>query len=170
MPTTAELQRLGEVAMSFGNLEFYVDAAIWELVAASDDDLKRLLQAVTVEMSFDRKVHAFASLFKLRFPEEAKDEELRSIVAELFAAQRQRNAALHSGWSHSERGLQRVKGSAKAKHGLRWQVHTASEDELAAVSTQIAETAQKFSRFALERIQRRLRSEDSASNAPRLNA
>src|SRR5687768_8422189 len=125
MPTTGELQRLGEVAMWFGNLEFSVDSAIWELVAASDDDLKRLLQAVTVEMSFDRKVHAFASLFKLRFPDEANDEQLKSIVAELFEAQRKRNAVLHSAWSHSEDGLRRLKGSAKAKHALRWQVHTA---------------------------------------------
>jgi hypothetical protein len=158
MPTNGELQRLGEVAMWFGNLEFYVDGAIWELVAGSDDDLKQLLQAVTVEMSFDRKLHAFASLFKLRFPEDADDEELKTIVAELFEAHGKRNAMLHSAWSHSEsEGLQRLKGSAKAKHGLRWQVHPESEDELAAVSAQIAEAGQRFSRFCLERIQRRRR-------------
>ena len=162
MPTTRELQRLGEVAMWFGSLEFYVDGAIWELVAVSDDDLKRLLQAVTVEMSFDRKVHAFASLFKLRFPDEANDEELKAIVAALFEAQAKRNAMLHSAWSHSEAGLRRLKGSAKAKHGLRWQMHTASENELTAVSAEIAEVGQRFSRFALERIHRRLRSEEVA--------
>lgn len=163
MPTTGELQKLGEVAVEFGNLEFHLDSAIWELVAASNDDLKRLLQAVTVEMSFDRKVHAFASLFKLRFPEEAKDEKLETIVAELFDAQRKRNAVLHSAWSHTAAGPRRLKGSARVKPALRWQLQTASAQELAAVSAQIAETSQNLNRFSLESIQQRLRRDDSAA-------
>lgn len=158
MPTNGELQRVGEVAMWFGNLELWVENAIWELVAAADGDLKQLLQAITVEMSFDRKVHAFASLYKLRFPEEDEDDDLKEVVSDLFSASAERNAVLHSAWSTSEpEGLQRLKGSAKSKHGLRWQVHPASEDELAAVSAQIAETAQRFGRFCAERIQKRLR-------------
>lgn len=159
MATTHELQKLGEVAMSFGNLEFSVDGAIWELLAASDDDLKRLLQAVTVEMSFDQKAHAFASLFRLRFPEDAKDEELKSLVAELFEAQQKRNDVLHSASSGSHDGRRRLKGSARTKNGLRWQLHTPSEQDLAAISAQIAETTQHFSCFALEKIQHRLRRE-----------
>lgn len=95
MATTGELQRLGEVAVWFGNLELHVDGAIGELLAVADDDLKRLLQAVTVEMSFEQKVHAFASLLKLRFPEDANDPELKAVIAELFEAQRKSNAVLY---------------------------------------------------------------------------
>jgi hypothetical protein len=157
MPTNGELQRLGEVAMWFGNLELWVGMAIWQLAAKSDDDLQPFLQAITVEMSFDRKVHAFVSLFKLRFPDQSENEDLKNLVSDLFDAQSKRNAVLHSAWSTSKTdGLQRLKGSAKAKHGLQWQVHPASEQELAAVSAEIAETGQKFGRFCIERIQTQL--------------
>jgi hypothetical protein len=148
MPTTKELQQLGEVAVRFGNLEFQLDGAIADVIAASDDELKGLLQALTVEMPFDRKVHAFARVVRLRFPDDANDDELKSLTAALFAAQEARDTVLHARGAHNGIGLPAPKGAAKPKRGLSWQMHTPSEEQLAEVAAAIAETSEQLRRFA----------------------
>ena len=156
MPTTSELQRVGEVAMSFAKLQFHVDRAISELVAGSDDGVKRRLHALTVEMTFDAKVHAFASLIKLRFPEDTQDERLQRIVAELFDAQRKSEAVLRSDIVVPRPGPRRINAVPKPQRGLRWQHRTLPEQELAAVSAQIAETCRGFDEFVAETMQRQV--------------
>lgn len=68
---------------------------MWQLVSG-DRNQQPLVEAITAEMSFDRKVVAFASLFRLRFPDESNDPELRAALDDLFAAYAGRSAILHS--------------------------------------------------------------------------
>jgi hypothetical protein len=153
-----ELNIIGEVAVWFANLELYLELSIWQLISAGDEEQRHLVEAVTAEMSFDRKVHAFSSLFKLRFPEEAEDSELNLIVRELFSAQQGRNAILHSGWFYSadEQAFTRMKASAKAKHGLTRRIYPMPLERLATVRDQIGGIGQHFARFSMTRIQERL--------------
>jgi len=141
-------------------LELFLELSIWQLVANDDDDQRRLMEAITVEMSFDRKVHAFSSLFKLKFPEEAEDPELLAIAKELFITQEERNAILHSGWSYSpdQRLFRRMKASAKAKRGLTRRSYAMTPERLSSVRDHIGEVGQRFAHFSMKRIQDRLAS------------
>jgi hypothetical protein len=91
-----EPQLVGEAAMSFANLEHCLEIAMWQLVIAGDENQQPLVEAITAEMSFDRKVIAFANLFRLRFPNETDDPELQATLDDLFIAYGDRNAILHT--------------------------------------------------------------------------
>jgi hypothetical protein len=149
---------IGEIAIAFGILELYLELAIWQMVAENNETKRKLGEAITAEMSFDRKVHAFYSMFALQFPAEADDPHLKELVAGLFAAQDKRNQILHSAWSVSDEfgSYTRMKVSAKAKNGLRRTLSTVQPDELLAVYRQICDLGQRFGRFAKERIQDRI--------------
>lgn len=140
----SEYEMIGAMAVSFADLELSLELAIGQLVASGDENRGQLMQAVTAEMSFDRKVHAFSSLFELKFPDEAEDPELTAIVRELFVARDERNAILHSGLP-----------SANAKHGLKRERYVISPDRLAAIRDHIGEVGQRFARFSMKRIQER---------------
>lgn len=147
---------VGELAVAFGNLELYVSAAIWQLLGVGDKTLELLGQAITAEMSFDRKVHAVASMYKIRFPSAAQDAALKRLVTRLFQAQDRRNQILHSNWPHPEDEQERwrVKSSAKAKTGLKTKVSVITADDILEVVSDIHEIGQEFAKFALENIQK----------------
>jgi hypothetical protein len=149
---------IGEIAVAFGVLELYLELAIWQMVAENDETKRKLGEAITAEMSFDRKVHAFYSMFALQFPAEANDPHLKELVSNLFAAQDKRNQILHSAWSISDEygSYTRMKASAKAKKGLRRTLSTVEPDELLAVYREFGDLGQQFGRFAKERIQERM--------------
>jgi hypothetical protein len=149
---------IGEIAIAFGVLELYLELAIWQMVAENNETKRKLGEAITAEMSFDRKVHAFHSMFALQFPAEANDPHLRELITDLFAAQDKRNQILHSAWSvsHEFGGYTRMKASAKAGKGLRRKLSTVEPDELLAVYRQIGDLGEQFGRFAKERIQDRM--------------
>ena len=152
--------RLGEIAIRWGNLELFVSATVWQLLAAGDKTIEQMAQAITAEMSFDRKVNAFFSLYKIRFPKEAADPELKALVTALFGAEEKRNQLLHSAWSFSKDGelSGRIKSSARAKrgHGLRNRFNSVDAPTITAVAKEIVEVGQRFVKFSLERIQKRL--------------
>lgn len=155
---------IGEIAVAFGILELFLELSIWQLIAGKDEALQKLGEAITAEMSFDRKVHALYSMFALKFPEEAADPDLRVIVSELFVIQDKRNRILHSAWSYSQEFgvFTRMKASAKAKRGLTRKMSTVEPEELIAIHREISELANRFGHFTKTRIQDRL--------APRENA
>jgi hypothetical protein len=146
---------IGEMTMTFANLEFNLEVAIWQLVAAGNENQRPLMEAVTTEMSFDRKVQAFASLFRLRFPDESEDRELQAIVSELFIAHEERNGILHSGsYSGDVAVITRAKVS-KSKDGLHRQMHVAPE-RLASIRDHIDAVSRRFAHFSMTRIQQRI--------------
>ena len=148
---------IGDIAVTFGTLEFYLEGAIWLLLAGSDSELRRFGEAITAEMSFDRKIHAFASMYKLKFPAEAQDPVLAELVADLFDVQGKRNHILHAAWSYSDKhkAFTWMKASAKAKHGLRRKVGVVPPAKVAEVRAQIVDVVNRFAQFAMERIQNR---------------
>ena len=158
---------VGQVAMWFSNLELWLEGALIQLLAsqggdpASKKELEQIAQAIAVEMSFDRKVHAFYSVYKIKYPAEAEDEELKAIVNDLFAVQDERNSILHSAWSCDENGelTGRLKSSAKASRsrGLRRRMLSAEAEEIFAVARHIADVGQRFGLFCKQRIQDRAR-------------
>jgi hypothetical protein len=158
---TPEIHILGQIVVTFGNLELYLAVSIWQLIAGSHDDSRILGEAITAEMSFDRKMHAFGSLFKLRFPNESEDRGLKRVLGLLDGAQQERNAVLHSAWSYSEEWetWTRVKSSAKAKHGLNHRLYVMSVERLREIHGKISLAGQEFAEFSFERIQSRIRLE-----------
>jgi hypothetical protein len=152
--------RLGEIAIRWGNLELFVSATVWQLLAAGDKMIEHMAQAITAEMSFDRKVNAFFSLYKIRFPKEADDPELKALVIALFGAEEKRNQLLHSAWAVSKDGgiSGRMKSSARANrgHGLRNRFNSADAATITAAAKEIVEVGQRFGKFSMEKIQQRL--------------
>jgi hypothetical protein len=150
---------LGEIVMGFANLELFVEAAIWHLLKGRRKNIDQMSQAVTVEMSFDRKVHAFATLYTLRYPAEANDPALKQLIKDLFIAQEQRNGLMHSAWSYSERrpALHRMKGSARAGRGLVRMFYVVTPERLEDVRVHIASVGARFGQFTMERVQARKR-------------
>ena len=149
---------IGDIAIAFGTLEIYLELAIWQMIAESDEGKRKLGEAITAEMSFDRKVHAFYSMFALQFPSEAADIDLKELVADLFSAQDTRNQILHSAWSFSDEfeTVMRMKASAKAKKGLIRTMSPVEPSQLLSVYKKIEELGQRFARFAKSRLQDRL--------------
>jgi hypothetical protein len=149
---------VGEIAVAFGNLELYVSGAIWQLLGISDKTVEQLAQAITAEMSFDRKVHAFASMYKIRFPADATNPDLKKLVARLFEVQDLRNQVLHSNWPEPDDETERlrVKSSAKTKSGLKTSVSAVTADDMFGIVKAIHEVGQDFGKFALQRIQNQL--------------
>lgn len=152
-----EMHSIGAIAANFGNLELYIELAIWQLLKLPKEEME-LGHAVTVGMSFQSKVHALASMYRLRFPEE-EETVLKDMVADLFRVEDKRNAIVHSTWFYSEDNGQfgRFKSSARAKQGLKTRVTSPSTDELLKAVEDLEEVSQKFDRFARERIQDRLK-------------
>lgn len=151
-----EIHLLGEIVVAFGNLELFLEASLWQLLA-SDDDRERLLmaQTLTAEMSFDRKVHAFVSMFRQKGVPKT-DSELDALRKALFAAQEERNKLLHSAWNYSDAlggSFTRMKASAKAKRGLRRRFHRMPAERIEAALRRIAAVAQSLARFTVEHIQ-----------------
>jgi hypothetical protein len=148
---------LGEIVMGFGNLELFAEAAIWHLSKGRRRNIDQLAQAVTAEMSFDRKVHAFASIYKLKYPLEADDSELKKLVADLFEVEAERNALMHSAWNFADRRpiLQRMKAIAKAntKGGLVRKFHVVTPKQLEDVRVHIASVGERFGQFMMNRVQ-----------------
>ena len=157
-----ELHLLGEVAALFGNLEFFVESTIWNLLVPEGGgeegsrERQRFLmaQALTAEMSFDRKVHGLASMFRQRHAD-AHDAELTELVRVLFEAQSERNALLHSAWNYSAEsgGLFRTKASAKARNGLVRRFYAMPVEKLSATRDKIAEAQESLASFAIAYVQ-----------------
>jgi hypothetical protein len=146
---------VGDVAIGFGNLELFVSVAIWQLFGLSDKTAEQLAQAITAEMSFDRKVRAFASMYKIRFPSQAGDSAFQKVLGRLIEAESLRNQVLHSSWPKSEdpdRRL-RVKSSAKMKHGLKNTVYTVTPQSLGEVVKTIHDVGLELAEFVLTNIQ-----------------
>jgi hypothetical protein len=132
-----------------------VEAAIWHLLRGRRKKIDQMAQVVTIEMSFDRKIHLFASLYKLRYPAEATEPELRQLIKDLSIAQEQRNALMHSAWSYAETGraLHRMKGSARADRGLIRKFYVVTPALLEDVRFHIASVGARFGQFMIERVQ-----------------
>ncbi len=156
-----EVHLLGEVAALFGNLELFVESSIWNLLAPEGSGKKGsrewqrflMAQALTAEMSFDRKVHALASMIRQKHPTE-HESELNELVRLLFDAQAERNALLHSAWNYSEDGVfLRTKASAKARNGLVRRFYAMPVEKLRATRDKIAEAQQALANFAIAYVQ-----------------
>jgi hypothetical protein len=149
-----EVHLLGEIVVAFGNLELFLEAMIWLLIGEDNPTRHLMAQAITAEMSFERKVNAFASMFKVKRPSHAK-AELEALVKELFAVQGERNALLHSAWTYSQNfeAWTRTKASAKARQGLRRRVHRMTPERLKVVRKHIAVVGDSLARFTMAHIQ-----------------
>jgi hypothetical protein len=142
---------LGEVVVAFSLLEFVVSSCIWRLLGV-EEDASRFSQAeiLTSEMSFDRKVNAYANLFRDTYPG-AHEKELKSVVGLLFTSQQKRNTMLHSEWGHTQQGFQRIKASAKARQGYRVVFEHTTASQLEDVRDFINAAAEALFRLSAER-------------------
>lgn len=95
-----EVHLLGLVVIWFGNLELFLEGSIWGLLAQGDDQRFMMAQAVTADMSFGQKVHAFALMFREKGISSA-ETELKELVKLLNHAEEERNKLMHSSWNYS---------------------------------------------------------------------
>ena len=149
-----EVHLLGDIVTAFGNLEIFLEGTIWQLLGQEDQSKFLMAQALTAEMSFDRKVHALASMFRVKYPKQ-HEAELESLVASLSKAQEERNALMHSAWNYSADSgqFERMKATAKAKRGLVRRVHTTSAATLETVRGNIDKVANDLVNFTIAHIQ-----------------
>ena len=147
---------LGEIVMGFGNVELFLETGIWHLLKGRGKNPLLLPQAVTAEMSFGRKVHAFFSMYRLKYPSKGGDAEVKELTKELFAAQEQRNAVLRSAWSYSSNPgvLERMKATSKAKHGLNRRMYQMSPARLEDVRVKIASVGNRLLLFLSNNVER----------------
>jgi hypothetical protein len=152
---------IGQICVDFQTIELFVELAIWLMMERPPEKTNLLAQAITAEMSFDRKVHALASLYQLRFPRDAENAELRTLTKDLFEVQQLRNQVIHSTWNQSPqfKTFAAMKASAKAKHGLRRKLSTVNAKELFEIHRGMQELGQRFGMFAMKDIQARVRSD-----------
>jgi hypothetical protein len=143
-----EIHLLGEIIVGFGDLELALEMAIWKLLG--DQDAERLLmaQAITAEMSFDRKVHALASMVRGKYGD-THQAALAGLVKALFEAQDQRNGLLHSAWSYSPQfeTVVRMKSTAKASRGLKRTIDRMNPERLEGIRNRIRAVVQALERF-----------------------
>jgi len=145
---------LGEIVIAFGNLELFLEAAIWQLLGAEEQKRNLMAQTITAEMSFDRKVHAFVNMFKQHSPGQAENE-IKDLVKDLFAVQEERNALLHSAWNYSEKfgGFYRMKASSKAAKGLKRRIYQMPVERLEGIRNRIEAVGDSLARFTMTHIQ-----------------
>jgi hypothetical protein len=147
---------VGRITVAFGNLEAQLELGLWQLFTAERDDpeLLEMVQVVTAEMSFDRRVHALASAFRIRERSQDQLRELDALTGALFAAQEDRNGIIHSSWGRVSalRGVWRSKASAKAKGGLRHRAERATEDRLGAIVRKIEAAGRLLNDFVVGHI------------------
>ncbi|HKH44602.1 MAG TPA: hypothetical protein VKM72_08055 [Thermoanaerobaculia bacterium] len=149
-----EVHLLGEVVVAFGNLEFFIEVAIWKLLHPKDEPEQLMAQALTAEMNFGRKVHALGSMFRQRNIADA-ESDLKNLIKELFDVEAERNKLMHSTWLPDFRGegsLWRTKASAKAK-GLTRQFYLMSAEGIKTALNHIEEVSQLLGLFAQKYIQ-----------------
>jgi len=89
---------LGLVVIWFGNLEISLESSIWGLLA-QDDQRFMMAQAVTADMSFRQKVHAFVLMFRQKGISSA-EPELNALEKMLHHAEEERNKLIHSAWNY----------------------------------------------------------------------
>jgi hypothetical protein len=152
-----EVHLLGEIVVAFGNLEFFLEATICHLLTADDNQERfQMVQAMTTEMSFGRKVHALGSMFRQKEIANA-EPELSGLIKELFDAEIERNQLLHSVWSidspFGEGSFMRTKASAKAAKGLRRGFHKMPAERIEATLKQIEAAGQSLANFTVKYIQ-----------------
>ena len=150
-----EIHLVGEIAVSFGNLEFLLEGGIWKLLCGEDEQTQKLGEAITAEMSFSRKLYAFSSMYRLRVPSASEDHTFRSMINELDKVQAERNAILHSAWSYSPKlkVLRRMKSEAKTKRGLRHRMSYMTPEKLEAILSRISQAGDRFGKFVIEHVQ-----------------
>lgn len=146
---------IGNIVISFQEVEWYVDASICQMITRDDPCLRQVAQAVTAEMSFDRKVHAFSSIYRLRFPD-LIDETFTQLIKDLDHIQQLRNRVIHSMWYplNIPQAFGTMKASAKASRGFQQTFAHVNASDLTKVLHEIEEVSDRYSQFAIERIQK----------------
>jgi hypothetical protein len=146
---------IGEIVVSFQEVEWYIDASIWQMITRDDPCLREVAKAITAEMSFDRKVHALSSIYRLRFPD-LIDDTFTQLIKDLDHIQQLRNGVIHSMWypSNVPQVFGRMKASAKAKRGFEQTFSSVKASDLSKTLTEIEVVSDRFSQFAIERIQK----------------
>lgn len=148
-----EVHLLGEIVIAWGNLEYSLEAVIWQLLKAEDRERFLMVQAITTKMSFQNKVHAFASMF-LEKRIASAEPELKRLTKDLFEVERKRNELMHSAW-HLWRGrdFARMKASTNVKRGLKRRVHRMPPAKLESARQDIDAAFQSLAGFAIKYIQ-----------------
>jgi hypothetical protein len=150
-----EVHLLGLVVIWFGNLELFLESSIWGLLAQGDDQRFMMAQAVTADMSFGQKVHAFALMFREKGPSSA-DPELDKLVKLLSHAEVERNKLMHSSWNYSSlwggRDLMRSKLPRRPKKLSRG-FHRMSAEQIEETRKSIEDASASLGLFTMKYIQ-----------------
>jgi hypothetical protein len=144
------LRAIGKVVTNFAILEHEISWFIWILLGLKTGvDAQELAQILTSELRFRNLIDLFGALYRHRVDEPARIEELKSLLGSLNEASKKRNIIVHSIWGAGSTGNQitRIKTTAKAKKGLKWQRDPMNVREIDEIADFIGNTCLKLEDF-----------------------
>lgn len=152
-----EIHLLGEVVVLFGNLEFFLEISMWQLLALEDNQARFIMvQAITAEMSFKQKMQAFAGMFRAKGIARA-EMELKELLGKLRSAEEKRNQIMHSTWNYSSiwggQDLMRMKPYRDKKKGFRRGFHRMPVERIETIRNCIERANESLAQFTMKYIQ-----------------
>ena len=147
-----EVHALGEVVAAFGNLEFFLETTLWQLLG-QDGKPNMTAKAFTAQMSFGARVKALSSGVRIKHPS-LPEEQLDMLIKALSRAEEERNALAHSAWQYQGGvgTLMRIKASGKQK-GMYHSTHHMPLEKINAIRDEILSVANELAEFTIEHLQ-----------------
>jgi hypothetical protein len=144
------LAAIGAVTVEFAVLEKNLEAVICIFLVGNKLKDQATGRIVTAELSFQKAVHLFSALLRHRFPNR-DDGDLKKLCAQLFKAEQERNAIVHSTWAFAaEDKVMRIKTTAKGK--LKTGFNELSVSDIRAMARRIHTAAEVLLNFYLSLI------------------
>lgn len=121
------LARIGDVTVSFANLEVTLHFLIYDLLGAG----QRVGRAVCSQVPFKTLRSLAVSICLERVGEGPEAKIIGELMARATKAEEERNTVAHSWWGANGPGnVQRMKSSANQKDGLKLAIATMTEADL----------------------------------------
>jgi len=126
------LAAVGDLTISFANLEMHVELVVWSLVSSNT----RIGQAITSELGFSRLPVIALSIYRELHGEDEDFMQLQELMKQSLSMAEERNSLIHSVWGvgDSEDSAIRAKVTAKLKHGVRFDSHPVDVAEVRAAA------------------------------------
>jgi len=137
------LKSIGDITVSFALLESQIQVLIWSML----NEKQRIGQIITAELSFKNLRALMVSLFiEKHGTKDADFVKLKELMARAGQVEDKRNQITHSIWAAGKDAdtITRIKTSAKAKHGIKFQFTDLSSDALSEFATEIKVLAEEI--------------------------
>jgi hypothetical protein len=143
------LAGIGGICVDFSRLEMMLHFGVWALLGGTGIETQRTGQIVTAELSFQRSIQLFASLWRHRF-EGRDDVRLRELCARLSELEQRRNRVVHSVWAAAEKPGAATRIKITARGVFKATTETVTSQELANLSIALTTAVSDILNFLFE--------------------